>query len=117
MFYGTAPEKFSPACIWMKPPHLISNGTHLAADPTEGYTMTMNVVFSSPSYQVLEYPEQDAFELVDKIRAIGTLIQGEMAAGFRASLLNLSTQETSEEDVDDLIGTYDALMHLPQLYH
>jgi len=93
------------------------NGTRIAADSTEGYTMTMNVVFSSPSYQVLEYPEQDAIELVDKIRAIGTLIQGEMAAGFRASLMNLSAQEPSAEDVDDLIGTYDALMHLPQLYH
>ena len=79
--------------------------------------MTMNLVFSSPSYQVLEYPEQDAIELVDKVRATGTLIQGAMAAGFRASLLDLSTQEPSAEDVDDLIGTYDALMHLPQLYH
>lgn len=79
--------------------------------------MTMNVVFSSPSYQVLEYPEQDAIELVDKVRATGMLIQGAMAAGFRASLLDLSTQEPSVEDVDDLIGSYDALMHLPQLYH
>lgn len=79
--------------------------------------MTMHVVFSSPSYQVLEYPELDAIELVDKIRATGTLIQGVMAAGFRASLLDLSAQEPSTEEVDDLIGTYDALMHLPQLVH
>ena len=79
--------------------------------------MSMNVVFNSPSYQVLEYPEQDAIELVDKQRATGALIQGAMAAGFRASLLDLSTQEPTAEDVEELIGQYDALMHLPQLYH
>ena len=79
--------------------------------------MLMNVVFSSPRYQVLEYPEQDAIELVNKIRSIGTLIQGDIAAGFRASLLDLSTQQPSAEEVDELIGNYDALMHLPQLYH
>lgn len=79
--------------------------------------MSINVVFSSPSYQVFEYPELDVIELVDKVRSTGTLIQGEMAAGFRASMLDLSTQEPTEEDVNELIGHYDGLMHLPQLYH
>jgi hypothetical protein len=79
--------------------------------------MSMNVVFSSPYYQVFEYPELDAIELVDKVRATGALIQGDMAAGFRASLLDLSTQEPSAEDVDALIGGYDALMQQPQNYH
>ncbi len=79
--------------------------------------MVMHIVFSSPYYQVLEYPELDAIELVDNVRATGTLIQGVVAAGFRASLQDLSTQQPTAEDVDDLIGHYEALMHQPQLQH
>jgi len=77
--------------------------------------MSMNMVFSSPYYQVFEYPELDAIELVDNVRATGTLIQGEMAAGFRASLQDLATQQPTAEDVDELIGGYEALMHQSQL--
>jgi len=79
--------------------------------------MSMHMVFSSPYYQVFEYPELDAIELVDNVRATGTLIQGAMAAGFRASMQDLSTREPTEEDVDALIGSYDALMQQPQLLH
>jgi hypothetical protein len=79
--------------------------------------MTMNVVFSSQNYQVFEYPELDAIELVDNARATGTLIQGALAAGFRASLQDLSEHQPTEEDVDDLIGGYEALMHLPMRLH
>lgn len=79
--------------------------------------MSMNVVFSSAYYQVFEYPELDAIELVDNLRATGTLIRGEMAAGFRASLQDLSAQQPTEEDVDDLIGGYEALMQQPQSFH
>ena len=79
--------------------------------------MTMNMVFSSRHYQVFEYPELDAIELVDNTRATGMLIQGEMAAGFRASLQNLAEHQPTEEDVDDLIGGYEALMHLPMRLH
>ena len=79
--------------------------------------MSMHVVFSSPYYQVLEYPELDAIELVDNVRATGMLIQGAMAAGFRASMQNLSAQQPTAEDVDELIGGYDALMHLPLIQH
>ena len=79
--------------------------------------MSMHVVFSSPYYQVLEYPELDAIELVDNVRATGMLIQGAMAAGFRASMQNLSAHQPTAEDVDELIGGYDALMHLPLIQH
>ena len=80
--------------------------------------MLMNLVFSSPLYQVIEYPELDAIELVDTGRATGALIQGPMAAGFRTSLHDLASQEsTTEEEVEDLISNYHDLMHLPQVMH
>jgi len=79
--------------------------------------MSMNVVFSSPNYQVLEYPEINAFELVDHARATGALIQGEMASILRTNLQNLFAIDPSEEDVDEMIGGYEALMNLPVRYH
>lgn len=79
--------------------------------------MTANVMFSSPFYQVVEYPELDAIELMDTSRATETLIQGPMAAAFRLSLHTIFAQEPTTEDVDEMIGGYQALMNLPVCYH
>ncbi len=79
--------------------------------------MSANVMFTSPYYQVVEYPELDAIELMDTTRSTETLIQGPMAAAFRASLLNIFAQEPTPEDVDEMIGGYQALMNLPVCYH
>ncbi|MBI5752251.1 MAG: DUF3567 family protein [Hydrogenophilales bacterium] len=77
----------------------------------------MNVVFNSPYYQVLEYPEINAFELVNHARSTGALIQGEMASVLRANLQNLFAVDPTEEAVDEMIGGYEALMNLPIRYH
>ena len=79
--------------------------------------MSMNVVFNSPYYQVLEYPELNAFELVNHVRATGALIQGDMASVLRANLQNLFAVDPTEEDVDEMIGGYEALMNQPVRYH
>lgn len=79
--------------------------------------MSANLMFSSPYYQVVEYPELDAIELMDTSRATGTLIQGALAATFRASLQDLFAHEPSVEAVDEMIGGYQALMNLPVRYH
>lgn len=79
--------------------------------------MSMNVVFNSPYYQVLEYPEINAFELVNHTRSTGALIQGEMAIVLRANLQNLFAADPTGENVDEMIGGYEALMNLPVRYH
>ncbi len=81
------------------------------------WRMSINVVFSNPYYQVLEYPELGAFELVDNLRASGTLIQGDLARAFRASLVEAFRNEPSEEEIEAVIGNYDALMSVPQYRH
>lgn len=78
---------------------------------------TINLVFNSPYYQVVEYPELNAFELVDNVRATGTLIQGDMATNLRASLQDLFAKEPTQEEIEDVIGEYDALMSQPVNYH
>ena len=78
---------------------------------------TINLVYNSPYYQVVEYPELNAFELVDNVRATGTLIQGSMATNLRSSLENLFANEPTQEEIDDVIGEYDALMIQSVSYH
>jgi len=79
--------------------------------------MSINVVFNSPNYQVLEYPELNAFELVNHARSTEALIHGEMASVLRTNLQNLFAVDPSEEAVDEMIGGYEALMNLPVRYH
>lgn len=79
---------------------------------------SMNLVFSSDQYQVVEYPELDAFELVNTRRGTGVYIDGEVARVFRSSMEGLFAQSApSEEDVDGVIGNFDALMTQPLVYH
>jgi hypothetical protein len=78
---------------------------------------TINLVYQSPYYQVVEYPELNAFELVDNVRATGTLIHGDMATNLRSSLQNLFENESSQEEIEDVIGEYDALMIQSVSYH
>ena len=77
----------------------------------------MNLVFSNAHYQVLEYPELDAFELVNTRLGTGAFIQGSVARMFRSSMEGLQGQEVSEEDVENVIGNFDALMTQPLHYH
>ena len=78
--------------------------------------MSINVVFNSSNYQVLEYPELNAFELVNHARSTGALIHGDMARVLRAQLQHLFAADPTEEAVEEMIGGYEALMHLPVRY-
>lgn len=77
----------------------------------------MNLVFSNAHYQVVEYPELDAFELVDTRRGTGVFIQGEVARVFRSSMEGLFAQDPTEQDVEGVIGNFDDLMTQPLSYH
>ena len=79
--------------------------------------MSMTLVFNSPYYQVLEYPEINAFELLNHTRATGTLIQGDMASALRVNLQGLFATDPTEEDVDDMIADYEVIMNQPVHLH
>ena len=79
--------------------------------------MSMNLVFNSPYYQVLEYPEFNAFELLNHTRATGTLIQGEMASTLRVNLQGLFATDPAAEDVDEMIADYESIMNQPVHLH
>lgn len=79
--------------------------------------MSINVVFISPAYQVVEYPELGAYELLDTRRGTGVFLQGDVADLFRVSMEGVIANEPSEEEVDDVIGRFDALMTQSVRYH
>lgn len=80
----------------------------------------MNLVFSNARYQVLEYPELEAFELVNTRLGTGVFIQGAVARMFRSSMEGLVQsigEEVSEQDVEGVIEHFDGLMTDPVRYH
>lgn len=79
--------------------------------------MSMNVVFSSPAYQVIEYPELDAYEVVDSQRGTGGFLRGDVADLFRESMEEVIAHSPTQEALEDVISRFDALMNQPLRYH
>jgi Protein of unknown function (DUF3567) len=77
----------------------------------------MNVIYSSDNYDVVEYPAQHGFELVDKRTHRGTFFQGSVAERFAQSMQEAVAREATVEHVDEFLGTFDVLLDLPLVYH
>jgi len=79
--------------------------------------MSMNIIYSSDSYYVVEYPAQHGYELVDKRSARGTFFQGDVAERFQHSLEAAVAEDASFERVDDFLGSFDILLNQPLVVH
>ena len=77
----------------------------------------MNIIYSSDSYYVVEYPAQHGYELVDKRSARGTFFQGDVAERFQLSLEAAVAEDASFERVDDFLGSFDILLNQPLIVH
>jgi hypothetical protein len=77
----------------------------------------MNVIYSSDSYYVVEYPAQHGYELVDKRTARGTFIQGDVADRFSLSLQAAVNEDASVERVDEFLSSFDVLLNQPLVAH
>lgn len=77
----------------------------------------MNIVFSNPYYQVFDYPDIDAIELVDNVRATGMVLRGDMAQSFRESVAEVLADEPTDEKMEAVLSGYDALMTVPVIAH
>jgi len=76
----------------------------------------MNVVCNNPVLYVVDYPAQDAIEVIDKRSGRGTLIRAEAAQRFREEL-NLLASSEEADDFGEFIDHYDALLTQPAIYH
>lgn len=77
----------------------------------------MQLVFANDHYQVVFYPELQAFELVNTRRGTGGFIAGEVARALFASMEGLMAKNPTEEDVEDVLEHFDALITQPLRYH
>lgn len=79
--------------------------------------MKMNIIYSSDSYYVVEYPAQHGYELVDKRSQRGTFFQGDVADRFQQSLQAAAAEDGSVERVDDFLDGFDVLLNQPLVVH
>lgn len=79
--------------------------------------MTMNIIYASDNYYVVEYPGQHGYELVDKRSQRGTFFQGDVADRFKQSLQAAVAEEASVERVDEFLGGFDILLNQPLVVH
>jgi hypothetical protein len=85
----------------------------------------MNLIYNSEQYSVVEFgadSELDSlrcggYEITDKPAQREIFIGGEMAVSFRQHVRDLIATEPSEEEIDDFLGKYDALMRQPVTFH
>ena len=77
----------------------------------------MNVIYSSENYYVVEYPDERAYELVDKWGARTRFFQGDVAARFMECMRSAVAEDASFEHVDEFLGGFDALLDQPVVVH
>lgn len=77
----------------------------------------MNVIYSSENYYVVEYPDERAYELVDKYGARTRFFQGDVAARFMECMRSAVAEDASFEHVDEFLEGFDALLDLPVVVH
>ena len=70
-----------------------------------------NVVFNNPLMFVIDYPAQDAVEILDKRSGMMGLVRGALAQRFRHDFGILVAEEADEESFEDFIDTYAAVMN------
>ncbi|MBK6653468.1 DUF3567 family protein [Zoogloea sp.] len=77
----------------------------------------MNIMLNNPVLYVVDYPNVDAVEVIDKRRGVGMLFRDEAARRFRQELRELSASATQMDDFENWIADRDALMTQPAIYH
>jgi len=77
----------------------------------------MRVVFNNPVLYVVEYPQLDAVEVIDKRKGLGMLMRDDTARRFRRELSDVVEAAEEDEDFDEFIDRYEALMTQPAVYH
>lgn len=77
----------------------------------------MRIVFNNPILYVVDYPQLDAIEVIDKRKGLGMLMRDETARRFRRELTSFVEAAQEVEDFDSFIDPYEALMTQPAVYH
>ncbi|MBI4754922.1 MAG: DUF3567 family protein [Betaproteobacteria bacterium] len=77
----------------------------------------MQIVFNDPVLYIVDYPAQDAVEVIDKRHGLGALLRDEAARRFRREFRSLLDSDGEGEAYDDFLTRYQALLTQPAVYH
>ncbi|NRR34225.1 DUF3567 domain-containing protein [Oxalobacteraceae bacterium] len=85
----------------------------------------MNLIYNSEQYSVVEFGAErelevlrfGGYEIVDKGGKRETFIAGELARTFRRDVTELIAGEPTMAEIDEFLGSYDAIMSQPVLLH
>ena len=91
----------------------------------------MHMLYNSDSFAVVAFeiphgpvaegepvPEpRGGFEIVDKFAKKDIFLEGAVAETFKAGAMALMASEPSEEDMDEYIGRFTAVVHQPLVLH
>jgi hypothetical protein len=77
----------------------------------------INVVINNPLLYVIDYPSDDAVEILDKRSGRFGLVRGALAHRFRHDFGILVAKEADEESFENFIDAYDAVMNQSARLH
>ena len=85
----------------------------------------MNIIYNSDQYSVVEFVADDnrealrfgGYEIMDKSGRREIFIGGAWAESFRKNVEDLIAGSPSVEEIDEFLGTYDAMMRQPVVFH
>lgn len=77
----------------------------------------INVVYNNPMLYVIDYPSEDAVEILDKRSGRVGIVRGALAQRFRHDFGILVAEEADEERFEDFIDSYDAVMNQSARLH
>jgi len=70
----------------------------------------LHILYDSPNYCVAEFAGIAGVELVDKHARRSAFLEGRVAALLRANVARLCAEEPEEDEVDEFLFGYDALL-------
>jgi len=79
--------------------------------------MTVHILYNSDSYCVAEFGGGAGIELVDKLARRSGFLEGQVAARLRLGMAQLCTEDPGEEEVDEFLCRYAALLTNSILLH
>jgi hypothetical protein len=79
--------------------------------------MAMNILFNNPLMYVIDYPGHDALEILDKRNGRLGLLRGASAERMRGEFSDFLAQEHNQEEFEEFIDSYEAVLVQPVSRH
>lgn len=77
----------------------------------------MNILFNNPLMYVIDYPGHDALEILDKRNGRLGLLRGASAERMRGEFSDFLAQEHNQEEFEEFIDSYEAVLVQPVSRH